>query len=1475
LVDARRTIWIGTLALALGGACAAMGSLPHGGAGWPGTVPPPSAPAWLLACTLLVVCVIAAGRTASRWSSSTRKVRGLASALLIGALLLAAGLILQSFERGALERHRGRVHGELVERGAEVSERWSALLEEMDGASRLPASLLAHVAVGPPGRAFEELASWSRAHRLLGAPAGIALFSPEGQPMVWTGPLGDLQALPSAGPRFRQTQIGTSSYLICRREILEGPVGVVQVELLLGSLASGGTRTISRALGLDTRARPGELVLPYSGTIPVGSSTIGLDLTQPAPAGTGPAVRVPLRGPDGSLLAVARLHPAPETVLSDRYLAARLLLISAAVLAALAVALALAYRKPDGAVERVRLMPTPAEALGLLLAVALARLGLSALLHGGVRPGAVTGPALFAIPAPFGLLASPADLLLTALPILLAAVIIVAARRTRPGGPGRPLPARLLLAAGGTALLVATVSFVFLLPAGGKINPARFQILQPEPPRIAIQAAAVALTAAPLALIFAALSAGLARREEGKPDRRPSLQTGILLTTLAALAAGGALIAGAHRASRLLVEQDLSRELRGREERLERILSEVIAHAADHPRWSVLLEEPAGPAGSALAYDTWSQTELAVNGTKSAVAVLDTHGVLRSEFTENLPPGINDNLVTAPPWSSVLEIGPDDYRVLSLRIPLLRGEGPLYADGEVVGRLVVQLSSEPDNIPFLTRNDPLATTHSAGGWDPIYDEFLEGEPALLVYSPGGEVQHSSALRPPSLRTGILNKLSAAGEVWRRFEVDGRPHWLFYFRVGEEIAAIGYPAAGFRERFSALIRFTLLALIGGFVLRAAAALTSHPAESLRAVTVGWVATLRRSYSRRLLAALLIASMLPLIGLSAYLRAQVRERTRSGLEASGIAALETARRLLQDYLEVGAVGEPGSEDGDAEGIQAEQLADPVDDDALFWLSRVVRQGLAVYVDGRLSAASRPDLYVAGLLPRCLDGEVARRILARREPYVLRDELLGTERAFFIYAPIALPGRAETGVLALPLTASQREQRREADAVGEGLLTATALLGALLAAIAFATSRRISEPIRGLTRAAARVAKGDYRVRLPVRTRDETGVMVDAFNRMAHALEGQREDLRRRGDYIEKILLNATTGVISTDPTGRIRTINPAARLLLESQEAVEGHRLQNVLRDRPSLEPIARLVDEALEGGDRKIEREVDVSSGSEERHLRCVILPLREEAAGPPGRIVLLEDLTEIVRSNRLAAWAEMARRIAHEIKNPLTPIQLSAEHMARLHRDADPALEHVLGDCIQTILSQVRALREISSEFSVYARLPALQLRPTDPATLVRDVLAPYRASPPERVRIEEDLSTVPEIPLDGKVLRRALVNLVENALQAMHDGGTLSVGVAALPDGGASITISDSGEGMDEATLARIFEPYFSTRDAGTGLGLAIARRAVEEHGGTLTAHSRAGRGTVMTIRLPRVGRVTPAPAEVDVQGEDGPTRA
>jgi two-component system nitrogen regulation sensor histidine kinase NtrY len=229
---------------------------------------------------------------------------------------------------------------------------------------------------------------------------------------------------------------------------------------------------------------------------------------------------------------------------------------------------------------------------------------------------------------------------------------------------------------------------------------------------------------------------------------------------------------------------------------------------------------------------------------------------------------------------------------------------------------------------------------------------------------------------------------------------------------------------------------------------------------------------------------------------------------------------------------------------------------------------------------------------------------------------------------------------------------------------------------------------------------------------------------------------------------------------------------------------------------------------------------------------------------------------DLERTKKLEAWAEMARQVAHEVKNPLTPIQLSTEHLLRVVDDDSVDFKEVLTKCTDTILQQVRTLRQISMEFSTFANPAPIELEPTDFGLLVRETVEPYRQAPPSGVTVDLTVdATIPKVLVDKRLIQRTLVNLIENAFHALNGEGRVSVvarPVESQEKHWVEVAVSDSGEGIDPDLHERIFEPYFSTRAGGTGLGLAIARKTVEEHGGTITLESEPGQGTLVRVRLP-----------------------
>jgi two-component system nitrogen regulation sensor histidine kinase NtrY len=411
----------------------------------------------------------------------------------------------------------------------------------------------------------------------------------------------------------------------------------------------------------------------------------------------------------------------------------------------------------------------------------------------------------------------------------------------------------------------------------------------------------------------------------------------------------------------------------------------------------------------------------------------------------------------------------------------------------------------------------------------------------------------------------------------------------------------------------------------------------------------------------------------------------------------------------------------------------------------------------------------------------------------------------------------------------------------------------------------AKRITRPVQLLSAAAREIGAGHLDQRIEPQGNDEFGALVDAFNAMAGELATSRRKVERstieleqkhqevegRRRYIETILERITTGVVSVDAEGVITTVNGAAARLLSVDRSVVGQPVRRVF-DRPDLLPIGGLLAGAGRGKAEPAAQEIAILRQGQEVHLAAVATALVGESGAPEGVVLVLDDVTPLIRAQKVAAWREVARRLAHEIKNPLTPIQLCAERLRRHFATAAPAAQALVGECTDTIVGEVESLKGLVDEFSQFARMPAPRTVPTDLGQLIVDTLSLYNGIFTE-VRIEHRLDAVPFVRLDPEQIRRVLINLVDNAVEAMERRG--SILVEAQRDAANSvvrIVVADDGPGISPVERDKLFLPYYSTKRRGSGLGLAIVRRIIAEHGGNIDVGDNTPRGTRFTIELP-----------------------
>jgi|UniRef100_A0A7C3SJV9 two-component system nitrogen regulation sensor histidine kinase NtrY len=423
-------------------------------------------------------------------------------------------------------------------------------------------------------------------------------------------------------------------------------------------------------------------------------------------------------------------------------------------------------------------------------------------------------------------------------------------------------------------------------------------------------------------------------------------------------------------------------------------------------------------------------------------------------------------------------------------------------------------------------------------------------------------------------------------------------------------------------------------------------------------------------------------------------------------------------------------------------------------------------------------------------------------------------------------------------------------------------------LMAAIwlAFYMAREITTPIRQLAEGTLKVAGGDFDFHIDQEGKDEIGFLVQSFNKMTQDLQQSRaqlaaayEQLRQshaeladKKRHMEILLRNVAAGVIAVDAQGRVTAINnSAAQMLQVDPEEVLG-REARVLLPPEEVSRLAEVVEEARRS-QRTVERPLHLTLA--DRTLYLIVKPtvLKDDSGRDLGVVVVFEDLTELERAQRQAAWREVARRIAHEVKNPLTPIKLAAQRLRRRYQGLIPDDGQVFEECTRIISDQADVIKNLVNEFSHFARLPHPVLAPQDLNRLIQDTLLLYKGVHP-RISLEfQPDPELPAIPLDQEQIKRLLLNLVDNALASIQDSGKISLSVRQEPNGEwVELVVADTGVGIPDKDKTRIFEPYFSTKRGGTGLGLAIAHSIVSDHHGMIRVEDNQPCGAKFIIKLP-----------------------
>jgi len=567
-------------------------------------------------------------------------------------------------------------------------------------------------------------------------------------------------------------------------------------------------------------------------------------------------------------------------------------------------------------------------------------------------------------------------------------------------------------------------------------------------------------------------------------------------------------------------------------------------------------------------------------------------------------------------------------------------------------------------------------------------------------------------------------------------------------------------------------------------------------------------------------------------------------------------------------------------------SQRLSDVSERQLIFELSMMRRESgaseITIYGSNNRILATSSDSSSARL-PRPLTEEVLLQMQQDR-PYVSLDPEDFEIRTAVLFSN---RGRAEPiGVLLAHFPVTERLARM-ADSVDtsyreyqqlvflRGPLKSTfsltltvVLMLSLLSAIygAFVLSRRLVAPIQDLVAGTRAVAEGDFDTRLPTPTRDEIGFLISSFNDMTQRLATARREaslsqalVEAERTNLEVILARLSTGVLALESDMRIRTANQASGAILgvDLENRAEEY-LPDIAKGRPLLEQFVDVAQVHLHAGETEWREQIVLRGEVGRRVLTCACTTLPGDESHAAGYVIVFDDITALLQAQRDAAWGEVARRLAHEIKNPLTPIQLSAERLRRKYlKSMSDDEAQVLDRATHTIVQQVEAMKEMVNAFSDYARAPDIEIGTFDMDKLVHEVVDLYRAQESGIEIVLTSDPTMPMIEADIGRVRQILHNLIRNSTEALEntDNGRIDLQVSAAEIDGVNllqIRVEDNGPGFREGSMSQVFDPYVTTKPKGTGLGLAIVKKLVEEHIGSIRASNNAQGGAVISIRLP-----------------------
>ncbi len=524
------------------------------------------------------------------------------------------------------------------------------------------------------------------------------------------------------------------------------------------------------------------------------------------------------------------------------------------------------------------------------------------------------------------------------------------------------------------------------------------------------------------------------------------------------------------------------------------------------------------------------------------------------------------------------------------------------------------------------------------------------------------------------------------------------------------------------------------------------------------------------------------------------------------------------------------------------------------------------------------NHPELISVDLTPKMMEDLYLGREVSMAAPTVAGDAIVGVAPVFSYAVPTEVVGRVSVSysvpaafVDKLRDIADASEQYGQVTLLKKPIKTnyivtlsiVTLVIIFLATWFGLSLAKTITNPIQDLVTATNRITQGDLDSRIDIEADDEIGLLVKSFNHMTEdlkksqtSLEQANLSLEERRQYMETVLKNVSAGVVSVDNNGMITTVNRAAENMFAiNADEVKNRNYRELLSDE-HVSLVEEFLAEMKDRGEQILQKQLELVIQDKALTVLLTLTVIEDDEGHYSGIVVVFEDLTQLQMAERAAAWREVARRMAHEIKNPLTPVQLSAQRLQRKYGDVLGEEGSVFRECTQTIIAQVEVLKNLVNEFSRYARMPVTTPALNDLNEVVADAVTLFQDAHKEIAFEFSPASGLPNFLLDAEQINRVMINLLDNAVASINKQAG-HIGVLIRYDEThkkATVAVADDGAGVPASYKRKVFEPYFSTKKSGTGLGLAIVSSIIADHKGQVSVNDNLPQGTIVSFQLPVV---------------------